>query len=217
MTVERQRGPRQDLRYDPWPRRRVLRCHGARAEAGLGADRRRPRVSVIRSEVADVRRSLARPRGATVRCRTREERRRRCRTVRHVGAECSGEGGRQPRKPYDFGSNRASHSGSSALTTRAWSTRSRMTGMPSGRFLAPALGMCTRLTGRGVQAEERYCAQLTRSVFDWGSSAVRPSTPAVLRPALISVTRRTLSSVLARERSISFCRLRTRLRSPAWP
>ena len=47
------------------------------------------------------------------------------------------------------------------------------------------------------------------------SSAVLPSTPAVSRPALISVTRRTLNSVFARERSINFCRLRTRLRSPA--
>jgi hypothetical protein len=42
-----------------------------------------------------------------------------------------------------------------------------------------------------------------------------PSMPAVRRPALRSVTRRTLTSVFARERSISFCRLRTRLRSPA--
>ncbi len=40
--------------------------------------------------------------------------------------------------------------------------------------------------------------------------------PAVLRPALRSVTRRTLKSVLARERSISFCKLRTLLRSPAF-
>ena len=44
---------------------------------------------------------------------------------------------------------------------------------------------------------------------------MRPSTPAVLRPALTSVTRRTLTSALLRERSISFCRLRTFFRSPA--
>jgi len=37
--------------------------------------------------------------------------------------------------------------------------------------------------------------------------------PAVLRPALSSVTRRTLKSALARDRSISFCRLRTLGRS----
>ena len=42
-----------------------------------------------------------------------------------------------------------------------------------------------------------------------------PSTPAVLRPALSSVTRRTATSALARERSINFCRLRTFFRSPA--
>ena len=36
---------------------------------------------------------------------------------------------------------------------------------------------------------------------------MRPSTPAVLRPALISVTRRTLTRALLRDRSISFCRL----------
>jgi hypothetical protein len=39
--------------------------------------------------------------------------------------------------------------------------------------------------------------------------------PAVARPALRCVTRRTLTSVLAWLRSISFCRLRTRLRSPS--
>ena len=42
-----------------------------------------------------------------------------------------------------------------------------------------------------------------------------PSTPAVLRPALSSVTRRTATSALLRERSINFCRLRTFFRSPA--
>ena len=42
-----------------------------------------------------------------------------------------------------------------------------------------------------------------------------PSMHAVLRPALPSVTRRTLTSVLARDRSINFCKLRTFFRSPA--
>jgi len=37
--------------------------------------------------------------------------------------------------------------------------------------------------------------------FSQPASTVRPSTPAVLRPALISVTRRTLTSALLRERS----------------
>ena len=48
-----------------------------------------------------------------------------------------------------------------------------------------------------------------------GVSTTSPSTPAVKRPALRSVTRRTLKSVFARERSINFCRLRTLFRSPA--
>jgi hypothetical protein len=39
--------------------------------------------------------------------------------------------------------------------------------------------------------------------------------PAVLRPALSSVTRRTLTRAFDRDRSISFCRLRIPLRSPA--
>jgi hypothetical protein len=35
---------------------------------------------------------------------------------------------RPGRKPYDFGSNRASHSGSNALTTWAWRHLSKTTG-----------------------------------------------------------------------------------------
>ena len=53
------------------------------------------------------------------------------------------------------------------------------------------------------------------SAFSQLPSTMRPSTPAVLRPALTSVTRRTLTSALLRDRSISFCRLRTFFRSPA--
>ena len=53
------------------------------------------------------------------------------------------------------------------------------------------------------------------SAFSWLASTMRPSTPAVLRPALTSVTRRTLTRALLRERSISFCKLRTLARSPA--
>lgn len=48
-----------------------------------------------------------------------------------------------------------------------------------------------------------------------GSGHHHMSMPAVLRPALSSVTRRTLNSALARDRSISFCRLRTLARSPS--
>ncbi len=48
-----------------------------------------------------------------------------------------------------------------------------------------------------------------------GDHHLAVDTPAVLRPALCSVTRRTLTSMLARERSSNFCRLRTLARSPA--
>ena len=92
-----------------------------------------------------------------------------------------------------------------------------MTGMPSGRCfpVAPLFGIHTRLTGRACHGSAGYCTRSTSSAFAAEDSTTSPSTPAVLRPALISVTRRTLSSVLARERSINFCKLRTLLRSPA--
>ena len=55
----------------------------------------------------------------------------------------------------------------------------------------------------------------SRSTAALLASTMRPSTPAVLRPALTSVTRRTLTRALLRERSISFCKLRTLARSSA--
>ncbi len=75
--------------------------------------------------------------------------------------------------------------------------------------------MNTRLTGWGVHGRARCWTQRANAAFNWGSSTTFPSTPAVARPALISVTRRTLSSVFERDRSISFCKLRTFFRSPA--
>jgi hypothetical protein len=60
------------------------------------------------------------------------------------------------------------------------------------------------------------CSQAAISAFSQLASTTRPSTPAVRRPALSSVTRRTLISALLRDRSISFCRLRTLFRSPAF-
>ena len=56
---------------------------------------------------------------------------------------------------------------------------------------------------------------ITRRSLSGDVRAIRPSTPGVRRPALRSVTCRTLTSVFDRLRSISFCKLRTRLRSPA--
>jgi hypothetical protein len=75
--------------------------------------------------------------------------------------------------------------------------------------------MNTRLTGKGLHAAAPRCSQAAISAFSQPASTTRPSTPAVLRPALTSVTRRTLTRAPERDRSISFCRLRTRLRSPA--
>src|SRR6266516_7411632 len=75
--------------------------------------------------------------------------------------------------------------------------------------------MNTRLTGRGLHAAAPRCSQAAISAFSQPASTTRPSTPAVLRPALASVTRRTLTSAPERDRSISFCRLRTLPRSPA--
>lgn len=122
---------------------------------------------------------------------------------------------RPGRNPYDRDSNRASHSGSRALATRACNARSAITGMPSGRCFPFALGMNTRLTARAVQDCACCCTQSASSAFCCGSNAVFPSIPAVLRPALSCATRRTLSSVLEWDRSISFCRFLTLARSPA--
>src|SRR5918911_1070565 len=92
---------------------------------------------------------------------------------------------RPGRKPYDLGSNLASHSGSSALTTRACSTLSAITGIPSGRRRPLLFGTYTRLTGRGVHGLARRPAQSAKSALSREVATTSPSTPAVLRPALI--------------------------------
>ena len=86
-----------------------------------------------------------------------------------------------------------------------------ITGIPSGaRFRRfDAFGIYTRLTATGLQDgrpvhPHRHLSPAPRQV-----SATSPSIPAVLRPALRCVTRRTLTSVLDRLRSISFCRFLT--------
>ena len=111
-----------------------------------------------------------------------------------------------------LGSNRASHSGSSAL-------RPGPDG-PVGDHGNPerpqpvAFGTYTRLTGRAPRG--RAALHPDRQVGPLPArSTMRPSIPAVLRPALSSVTCRTLTRALLRDRSISFCRLRTFSRSPA--
>jgi hypothetical protein len=87
--------------------------------------------------------------------------------------------------------------------------------MPSGRCLPPGLGMNTRLAGSALNGS-RECATLsTSSSLAFGVSTTSPSTPAVRRPALRSVTLRTLSSVFEWDRSINACNRRTLCRSPA--
>jgi len=69
--------------------------------------------------------------------------------------------------------------------------------------------MCTRLTARGFHDERDSCTRTAIPVLASEVRATSPSIPAVLRPALRCVTCRTLTSVLARLRSISFCRFLT--------
>src|SRR5215212_1811095 len=76
--------------------------------------------------------------------------------------------------------------------------------------------MYTRLTGMALNGSVVWCTLSASLALASGVSTTSPSTPAVRRPALRSVTRRTLISVLARDRSINFCRLRTFFRSPAF-
>src|SRR6266487_1414739 len=98
---------------------------------------------------------------------------------------------------------------------RACNALSAITGIPSPRRRPLLLGTYTRLTGRGDHGAAWRCTQPARSALSVGTTTTLPSTPAVLRPAFCSVTRRTASSALLRERSISFCKLRTFFRSPA--
>jgi len=85
-------------------------------------------------------------------------------------------------------------------------------GMPSGLSFArsDAFGMYTRLTAPGCHDEMDWCTRTAACILASGVSATSPSIPAVLRPALRWVTCRTLTSVLARDRNISFCRFLTR-------
>jgi hypothetical protein len=90
-------------------------------------------------------------------------------------------------------------------------------GIPNGRrlVLLPLFGMYTRLTGSALNGSALCWTLSTNCILASGVSATSPSTPAVRRPALRSVTRRTLISVFARERSINFCNRRTLAGSPA--
>ncbi len=85
------------------------------------------------------------------------------------------------------------------------------TGIPSGRSFArfDAFGMYTRRTARGFHDVMDWCTRTATSALASGVKATSPSIPAVRRPVLRCVTRRTLTSVLAQLRSISFCRFLT--------
>ena len=83
-------------------------------------------------------------------------------------------------------------------------------------MLLPRLGMFTRLTGRALNGSAECSILSTNLALASGVSTTSPSTPAVRRPALRSVTRRTLKSVLARDLIINFCNWRTLARSPAF-
>ena len=87
-----------------------------------------------------------------------------------------------------------------------------------GRFFPPFFGMYTRRTGTARAGPARQCSSIASSARPREVRATCPSMPGVWRPVVRWVTRRTLTSVLARLRSASFCRLRTCFRSlPAPP
>lgn len=70
--------------------------------------------------------------------------------------------------------------------------------------------MYTRRTGRGRHDVMDWCTRTATRALAPGVKATSPSIPAVRRPVLRCVTCRTLTSVQARDRSISFCRFLTR-------
>ena len=96
-------------------------------------------------------------------------------------------------------------------------TRSAITGIPSGRCFPFAFGMYTRLTGRGCHG----AAPVLHPVGQLGLrlrrvSATSPVDPGRLAASVDAPSPAARSpACCARERSINFCRLRTRLRSPA--
>ncbi|SQD94241.1 exported hypothetical protein [Parafrankia sp. Ea1.12] len=122
---------------------------------------------------------------------------------------------RPGRKPYCLASSRASHSGSNALRTRCCWARSAMTGIPIGRCFPPLFGMYTRRTGSARPSVVWRCRKIASSARLREVRTTRPSTPPARRPVLRWLTCRTLTSVLARLRSMSFCRLRVCFQSPA--
>src|SRR4029450_3054600 len=89
---------------------------------------------------------------------------------------------RPGRNPYDLGSNRASHSGSSAPSTRACSALSAITGIPSGRRRPLRLGTYTRLTARGDHGSAWCCTPPANSGLSWARTHTLAPAPGLLRP-----------------------------------
>ena len=85
----------------------------------------------------------------------------------------------------------------------------------SRAFVTRAFGMNTRRTGSARHGCDGRWIRAANSALAGESDTVSPSTPAVRRPALCCVTCRTLISVFDQLRSINFCKLRTRFRSPS--
>jgi len=65
--------------------------------------------------------------------------------------------------------------------------------------------MCTRLTGAALNGSVFCCTLSTSCILASGVRTTSPSTPAVWRPAVHFITRRTLISVLACDTSINVC------------
>ncbi len=95
--------------------------------------------------------------------------------------------------------------------------RSTITGIPSARALRAGCLLRDEhpSDGEGLKRRGLVLQPCRPSGLLPGLTTTSPSTPAVRRPALRSVTRRTLKSALARERNINFCRFLTFARFPA--
>ena len=95
-------------------------------------------------------------------------------------------------KPYDSDSKRAFHSGSNASLISVCFALSSIVGIPSPRFSGfPGLGIQTLRVGVDFPFTFRFFASSNRA---GGFKDFIPSTPAVTRPLLSCVTRRTAIS-----------------------
>lgn len=117
------------------------------------------------------------------------------------------------RKPNEFGSKRASHSGSNASLTTACSARSYMVGIESGLFSTsePGFGIHTLRVGAAFLPNFSDFTKIRRAA---GDRLFCPSTPAVFLPRLSCVTLRTAKHLADQECNKVFWSFRTALTSP---